>query len=204
MKTSAITPHASRLPLDTRTLAVAALLACGALLSAPALAQGHGPMGGGPGMGHGGPGAHHALHPAHARHAAHGPMRGGDGMAMRMSERMLEQVGATPEQRAQIRRIMESARADLRAGHEAARGQRGKLAELMAQPQVDTAAVEALRKEMVARHDAASRRMTQAMLDAGQVLTPEQRQKLAAHAQQRREMMQRHHQERRALEAPKS
>jgi Spy/CpxP family protein refolding chaperone len=194
-----------------RPLAATALLACGALLSAAALAQGHGPMAGGAGTHHGaGPhhgasaGTHHDKHGAQARHAAHGPMSGGGGMAMRMSERTLEQVGATVEQRAQIRGIMDAARTDLRAGREAARAQRGKLAELLAQPQVDAGAVEALRKEMVARHDAASKRMTQAMLDAGQVLTPDQRQKLAAHAQQRREMMQRHHQERRALEAPKS
>jgi Spy/CpxP family protein refolding chaperone len=46
--------------------------------------------------------------------------------------------------------------------------------------------------------------MTQALVDAGRVLTPEQREKLAAHAKQRRDMMHRHHQERRALEAPKS
>lgn len=196
MKTPVHTPR--------RPLAAVALLACGALMSAAALAQGHGPMAGGAAAHHGASaGSHHDTHGAQARHAAHGPMRGG-AMAPGLSERMLEQIGATPEQRAQIRKIADTARADLRAGHGAARSQRAKLAELLAQPQVDTAAVEALRKEMVARHDAASKRMTQAMLDAGQVLTPEQRQKLAAHAQQRREMMQRHRQERRALEAPKS
>lgn len=157
-------------------------------------------------------GAMHGAGPGHAMqgpggmHAAHGRMHGGDGagMEMRGFERMLDRVQATPEQRAQIRKIMESARADLRAGGEASRAQRGKMAELLAQPQIDAAAVEAARQQQVARHDAASKRVTQAMVEAGRVLTPEQRQKLAAHTTQMHEMMQRHRHERRALEAPKS
>jgi protein CpxP len=156
-----------------------------------------------------------AMHGAGHAHAPHGPggmqavrggMHGGGGagMEMRGFERMLDRVQATPEQRAQIRKIMESAQADVRASHEAGRAQRGKMAELLARPEIDAAAVEAARQQLVARHDAASKRMTQALLEAGRVLTPEQREKLAAQAQQRREMMHRHHQERRALEAPKS
>lgn len=153
-----------------------------------------------------GAGSGHAMHGPGGTHAAHARMHGGDGagMEMRGFERMLDRAQATPEQRAQIRKIMESAHADLRAGGEAGRAQRGKMAELLAQPEIDAAAVEAARQQQVARHDAASKRMTQAMVEAARVLTPEQRQKLAAHATQRREMMQRHHQERRALEAPKS
>ena len=139
-------------------------------------------------------------------HAVHGRMHGGDGpgMEMRMGERMLDRVQATPEQRAQIRKIMESAQADLRAGRESGRAQREKMGELLAKPEIDAAAVEAARQQLVAQHDAASKRVTQALVDAGRVLTPEQREKLAALGKQRREMMQRHHQERRSLEAPKS
>lgn len=153
-----------------------------------------------------GAGHAHALHGPGGMHAMHGRMHGGDGtgMEMRGFERMLDRVQATPEQRTQIRKIMESARADVRAGREAGRAERGKLAELLARPEIDAAAVEAARQQLVARHDAASKRMTQALVEAGRVLTPEQREKLAAQAQQRRDMMHRHHQERRALEAPKS
>ena len=147
----------------------------------------------------------HAPHGPGGMHAMHGRMHGqGAGMEMRGFERMLDRVQATPEQRAQIRKIMESARADVRASHEAGRAQRGKMAELLARPEIDAAAVEAARQQLVSQHDAVSKRMTQAMVEAGRVLTPEQREKLAAQAQQRREMMHRHHQERRALEAPKS
>ena len=48
---------------------------------------------------------------------------------------------------------------------------------LFAQPTVDAAALEALRQKQMAMHDAASKRMMQAMLDVAQVLTPEQRKK---------------------------
>jgi Spy/CpxP family protein refolding chaperone len=53
-------------------------------------------------------------------------------------------------------------------------------------------------------HDAASKRMTGVMLEIARVLTPAQRQQIAADVKQRSEMMQRHHRERRALDAPRS
>jgi Spy/CpxP family protein refolding chaperone len=69
---------------------------------------------------------------------------------------------------------------------------------LLLAPQVDAAAAEALRQQLQARHDGASKRHLQAMLDAGAVLTPEQRQTLAARLNARREMMERHRRERQA------
>ena len=79
-----------------------------------------------------------------------------------------------------------------RALHEQMRG-------LMSAPQVDAAAAESLRQRLQAGRDAASKRHLQAMLDASAVLTAEQRQKLAQKGQARREMMERHQQERRSL-----
>ena len=104
-----------------------------------------------------------------------------------MMDRMLDQIQATPEQRDQLRRIAETAQADLQAPGEAARADHARLGELLAQPTLDTAAIETLRKQMVARHDQASRRMTVALLEAARVLTPEQRQQLAAIARQHAE-----------------
>ena len=75
---------------------------------------------------------------------------------------------------------------------------------LFAQPTVDAAAVEALRQQQLAMHDAASKRMTTAMLEISRVLTPEQRKQMADYMTQRSEMMQRHQRERQAVEAPKS
>jgi Spy/CpxP family protein refolding chaperone len=124
-------------------------------------------------------------------------------MAM-MSERALDRINATPEQRAQLKAIMESARKDLAAQREGGRALREQLTQAFTQPTVDARAVEALRQQMLARHDQASRRMMQAMVEASRVLTPEQRTQMAALAKQRGEMMERHQRERRALEAPKS
>ena len=71
---------------------------------------------------------------------------------------------------------------------------------LFAQPTIDANAVEALRQKMLARQDAASKLMTQAMVDAARVLTPDQRKQMVEQMQQRREMMQRHQRERRSLD----
>ena len=122
-------------------------------------------------------------------------------MDMRWSGRMLDAVKATPEQRAQIQKIMEGARTDLQAQREAGKALRGQLMQTMAQPTIDANAVEQVRQKMLAQHDQASKRRLQAMVDAAKVLTPEQRKQLAERMSQRRDMMERHHRERRALEA---
>ncbi|MEK8033415.1 Spy/CpxP family protein refolding chaperone [Ideonella sp. DXS29W] len=110
-------------------------------------------------------------------------------MAGPMMDRMLDEIQATPAQREQLRQLAESARADLKTPMEAARADHEKMAELFAQPTVDAAAVESLRKKMLARHDQVSKRMNVAMLDAAKVLTPEQRQQMASLAKQHAERM---------------
>jgi Spy/CpxP family protein refolding chaperone len=134
---------------------------------------------------------------------AHGPGRGdmaGGPFMGRMSERMLDSVDATAEQRAQIRQITEAARADLRAQRDGRRALHEQAMDLFKQPTVDANAAEALRQQMLQQHDQASRRMLQAMLDVSRVLTPEQRARLAERAAQRRDMMKRHWQERQDLQ----
>ncbi|MBT9487427.1 MAG: Spy/CpxP family protein refolding chaperone [Rubrivivax sp.] len=120
--------------------------------------------------------APHGQPQGHAGRSAPGMMMpfGGPGMG-----RMLDDVQATPEQRAQIEKIAESARADLRGQHEASQALRAQSMQLFAQPTVDATAVETLRQQMLAQHDVASRRTMQAMLDVSQVLTAEQRQQIA-------------------------
>jgi Spy/CpxP family protein refolding chaperone len=139
--------------------------------------------------GHDGPGHHH---------------RGDMGMGLPMFgghvERMLDGVKATDAQRAQIKQILQAARADLKAQRESGRALHEQMRSLFTQPTVDANAAEALRQQMLARHDQASKRMMQAMLDVSRVLTPEQRQQLAQQMQQRREMMERHMRERRQLQ----
>lgn len=120
-----------------------------------------------------------------------GPAMGGmPGMppmafAGRMLERVLDDVKATPEQRAQLRQIAESAKADMAAQREAGSQERDQLAALFTQPVVDPTQAEALRQKMQARHEAGSRRMTQALLEASKVLTVAQRQQIAERLAQR-------------------
>jgi protein CpxP len=132
--------------------------------------------------------------------AARHQMHGGGPFGGRMLERALDSVNASAEQRTRIREIMKAAGTDVRQQREASRGLREQAMALFAQPTVDARAVEALRQQMVQQHDQSSRRWTQALLDASAVLTPDQRKQLAERMQQRREVMQRHMQERRALE----
>jgi periplasmic protein CpxP/Spy len=148
-------PKASRPVAQILGTLVIAVASAAAIVPLVALAMPGGP--GGPGMmdGHGGHGMRHML------------------------ERMLDKVDATEAQRAQITQITQLAETDLRAQHEAGRALREQALALMAAPTLDAAAAESLRQQMLTRHDQASRRMMQAMLDIGNVLTPAQRVKLA-------------------------
>ena len=125
-----------------------------------------------------------------------GPMMG------RGLDHLLDSVKATDTQRAQIKQIAQAAAADLKAQHEAGRKLHEQAATLFTQPVVDANAAEALRQQMLAQHDQASKRMLQAMIDISRVLTPEQRQQLAQRMKQRHEMMERHMRERQQLEQP--
>ena len=168
--------------LARRLFAGTALLALVASLAQPALAM--------PGMGEqmGGMGGM-------------GGMGAGPGMmAGRHGERVLDSVGASAEQKTQLRQIMDAARTDIKPLREAARGLHRQLQGLFTQTTVDARAVEALRQQVLANHEQVSKRMTQAMLDASRVLSPEQRKQLAERLEQGRGMMQRHRAERESLE----
>ena len=120
----------------------------------------------------------------------HPPHRGGAMMGLH-SERALDAVNATADQRAQIKTILDSAQADLKAQREASRSVHDQLRQAFTQPTVDARAVEALRQQQLAQHDQVSKRVMQAMLDASRVLSPEQRAKLAEMAARRHANMER-------------
>ena len=137
----------------------------------------------------------------HGGMAAMGSM--GMGMAHpRQMERMFDSIGASAEQRAQIRQIMESARTDLKAQREAGRALREQGQTLFTQPTVDARAAEALRQQLLAQHDQASKRTLQALLDVSRVLTPEQRKAIADRLAERRAMMERRRAERDSAAKP--
>lgn len=118
--------------------------------------------------------------------------------------RLLDEVKATPEQRAQIKQITEAARADTAAQREAGRKLHEQGRALFAQPTVDARAAEAHRQQLMAQHDAMSKRMLQMKLDISRVLSPEQRATLNDRMKMRGEMMQRHRLERDSLEKPRT
>jgi Spy/CpxP family protein refolding chaperone len=105
-------------------------------------------------------------------------------------DRMLDSVNASDAQRAQIKSIAQQAAADLKAQHQNARALHQQSMQIFTAPTVDAAAAESVRQQMLAQHDASSRRMLQAMLDISNVLTPDQRAKLGQLIQQRRQQMQ--------------
>lgn len=176
-----------------RLLIAGLVLAAAGAYAVTASAQ---PMGAGHG-GHGGRGAHMMMDGGMG-----GPGMGG-GMMMggpRGMMRMLDDVNATPEQRTQIRSIVQAAMADLRGQRAGGAALREQAAAVFTAPTVDARAAETLRQQMLAQHDQASKRMLQAMIDVSRVLTPEQRKAIGERMAQRHAMMQRHRAERDALE----
>lgn len=117
--------------------------------------------------------------------------RGGYGMMMggRGVDRMLDGLNASDAQRSQIKQIFKTAADDLKGQREQRRALRERSMQVFAAPNVDAAAAESVRQQMLQQHDQASKRMLQAMLDASKVLTPEQRVKLGERMKQRGEMM---------------
>jgi protein CpxP len=167
--------------LGIKRLAAALLVAASATLALSAwsnTAHGMGghrgmpPMGGsGLGMEMMGPGfmGPRAFDPAHPEHLD------------RRVDRMLDGLGATDAQRTQIKEIVRLAAVDLKAQHDRDDGRalRDKGLQLFTAPSIDAAAVDALRQQIAARREESSKRMMQAMIDIGRVLSPEQRAKAA-------------------------
>jgi protein CpxP len=151
-----------------RLLWLGMLMAVLGTLAVSAWAQ---PMGGHHGMGRGMDG---------------GMMMGGPPERMgRMIDHMLDGLNATDAQRTQVKQIAQAAAADLKTQRDAGRGLHERALQIFTAPNVDPAAAESLRQQMLAQHDQASRRMTQAMLDISRVLTPEQRAKIGERMKER-------------------
>ena len=151
------------------------------------------------------PGGHGAM-------GAHGDMAamGGRGMGMGMGTgmgmngpgrmgHMLDRVGASAEQKAQIKTIMAAARNELRPVHTQMKTLRDQSAALFTQPNVDANAVEAVRLQMQTLHNQASKRMLQATVESSRVLTPDQRTRMADLMKNRRAMAERHRAEAKGL-----
>ncbi len=121
---------------------------------------------------------------------AQGGMGHGKGMmggfAEHRFERIMDKIDATDAQQDKIWQIVDRTRSDLRPVGREFRDSREKVAELLAAPTIDKAAVESLRAERIAAIDAASKKAVDALVEAAEVLTPEQRAELAKEIKERR------------------
>jgi protein CpxP len=105
----------------------------------------------------------------------HGDMHA---MAMAHVSKMLDEVGASPDQKSRIEAILHAGFAPMAEAHRDMAQTHASLHAILAAPTVDRAALEQLRAAEVARIDEASRGLAKALADAAEVLTPEQRAKL--------------------------
>ena len=98
---------------------------------------------------------------------------------------MLGRVDGTAEQKSKIADIAKSTIKDLTPLRETHRAVQAKLAAALKADKIDRAAVEQLRVEEIALAETFSKRASQALADAAEVLTPAQRAKLVDRWQQR-------------------
>jgi Spy/CpxP family protein refolding chaperone len=91
------------------------------------------------------------------------------------------ELDATNEQQERLRDIVKATVKDLVPMREQAHAARLGARELLTQPTVDRTAIERFRTEQVALADAFSKRIAQAIGDAAEILTPEQRRRLNDH-----------------------
>lgn len=155
-------PGPARGRLRRRFWLLAGLGAAAASLAACAQ-HGPGPFGGGPGWGH-----HHGWH------ASSDPAEMGRRVDKAV-EWVLSDVGASAEQKAKVSGIAKQAFADLAPLRERHREARKQAATLLSAPAIDRDAIERLRADELRMADDASRRLTKALADVAEALTPAQR-----------------------------
>lgn len=98
-----------------------------------------------------------------------------DAQVERFVRRAASRLDATPEQQQKLAAIARGAAADLVPLRDKMRAAGREALALASAPTVDRAGVERLRVEQLALADAVTRRLTLALADAAEVLTPDQR-----------------------------
>lgn len=171
-------PNVSHSKIGRRWFAGAAAVS-GLGLLGNAAAQGMTPPGG---MG---------MHEGHA--GLGGGMRGRpmdpETMAKHMERRisyLVWEIGGTPEQKDKLVAIAKAAMAELKPLHAQHLVARQKGMALLTAATIDKTALEQVRAEQIRAADATSQRMLKSLIEAAEVLNPEQRAKLAERIKQRR------------------
>ena len=103
-----------------------------------------------------------------------------DKMIERGVKHLAIELDATPEQQTRLVEIAQSAATDLRPLRDQLSEARKKGRDLLVQPNLDRAQIESFRAEQMALVDRISQRVAQAIGDAAEVLTPEQRAELGS------------------------
>lgn len=98
-----------------------------------------------------------------------------------MLKHLYVEIDATAEQKRRLEPILKQAAKDLVPVRESLHAGRRQAIELLTSDRVDAAALETLRAKQIGLADEASRRLTRALADAAELLTPAQRKELAAH-----------------------
>lgn len=102
-------------------------------------------------------------------------------------KRFASRIDATPEQQLKLTAIAKDAANDIAPIREKLLSAGKQALAITSAPTFDRAALERLRTEQVALGDSVSKRIAQALADAADVLTPEQRQKVAERLGERME-----------------
>ncbi|MEO1206071.1 MAG: periplasmic heavy metal sensor [Pseudomonadota bacterium] len=175
-----------RLLLIGGLLGVAGLAAVG-IGQATLHAHGFGGFGGGHHFG--GPGAHHKAHFG-------GGFFGRGGMseeraerrAIRMARHLAAAVDATPEQTEKFRTIAAEVVKDVYPLRRDMKTARQQAIDILTSDTVDRAKLETLRAAQMAKAEEATKRMTTALADAAETMTPEQRADLGERVKSWREL----------------
>jgi periplasmic protein CpxP/Spy len=128
----------------------------------------------------------------HGCHARGGFMAGSfDPAAMderleRMLKHLYVEIDATEAQKQKLGPILKQAASDLLPLRAKMQAARIEATQLLTRDSIDRAALETLRAEQLQQAEAASKRISQALADAAEVLTPAQRKQLAARMERHR------------------
>jgi Spy/CpxP family protein refolding chaperone len=102
-----------------------------------------------------------------------------DARAGRMIRHLAVEIDATTEQQDKLQAIVRGAVKDLLPVRDKMLAARAAGRDLLTQQTIDRPALEKLRADQIATHDAVSKRLVQAVADAAETLTPEQRRKIS-------------------------
>lgn len=131
-----------------------------------------------------------------------GPARDGRDMRQRMLAHLLDDVKATPDQRARITAIAHDAAAHGRALHDQMRDLGRRHLELLAAPTIDRAALEQLQTKRAALMDRMSREENRTEIAIAEALTPAQRQQALSTLKQHEQGMRQRWEHRDGASAP--